>query len=137
MGRWDTGRGGGHWCLAAARIAAEVTVTQVPGLWAFPTQWGVVRVCVGEEPGCQVCHPPGGCPDSMGVLVSWATMHGVGGSFIQGVGTTAWGVGVGAEVVGACATATGFAGAAGSAAEGWVSLVMPSLCVPIHPLQRY
>lgn len=38
-------------------------------------------------------YPHGGCPNSMGgVLVSWATMHRVGGSFIQGVGTTAWGV---------------------------------------------
>lgn len=63
---------------------------------------------------------------------------GGGRQFIQGVETTEWwGEGVGAEVVGACATATGFAGAAGSAAEGWVSLVLPSLCVPIHPLPRY
>lgn len=58
---------------------------------------------------------------------------GGGRQFIQGVETTEWwGEGVGAEVVGACATATGFAGAAGSAAEVWVSLVLPSLCVPIH-----
>lgn len=134
MGRWDTGRGGGHWCLAAASIAAEVTVIQVAGLWAFPTQWRVVRVCVGEEPEFQVSHPHGGCPDSMGgVLVSWATMQGGGRKFYSGCWDHCTGVGVGAQVVGACATATGFAGAAGSAAKGWVSLVLPSVCVPTHP----
>lgn len=101
MGNGEVGHRerGGHWCLAAASIAAEVTVIQVVGLWAFPTQWGEVRVCVGEEPECQVTHPHGGCPDSMGgVLVSWATMQGVGGSFIQGVGTTARGWGWGLQL---------------------------------------
>lgn len=50
MGRWNTGRGGGHWGLAAASIAAEVTVIQVPVLWAFPTQC----VCVygGDKGVC-------------------------------------------------------------------------------------
>lgn len=57
MGNGEVGHRerGGHWCLAVARIVADVTVIQVPWLWAFPTQWGVVvRVCVGEEPGCQI-----------------------------------------------------------------------------------
>lgn len=59
MRRWDIRRGGGHWCLAAASIAAAVTVTQVPGLWAFPDQWGVVRVCVGRSLGVRCLIPMG------------------------------------------------------------------------------
>lgn len=68
MGNGEVGHRerGGHWCLAAASIAAEVTVIQVVGLWAFPTQCGEVRVCVGEEPECQVTPPPMGV-----VLTLW------------------------------------------------------------------